>query len=250
MSRNWNILVIVAASLTAAALACNAPTTTDDVEPIPTATESESSEQPTPTDEAGVVEATTPPVGVPPTRTGTLPSRAAQGGNPAAEQNGTSALPPGSGPPTTTPTFDPNLPVWRGPNNASFELFRDTLVENLTAGPRDYGELQTLMGGDVFLITGVDIAEREVSPAEARQQLEEGILPVRNTFSYTFGDDANIPLLLGYDPRDTYPEAVYFLVTGGWLDGNADAILVVEPDSGSGYRWSGIILDSDGFEDQ
>lgn len=231
----------VASILMLAAIACNAPIASEEVEDLPPEAIEEEAIEPT-------AESLTPPAG-------TLPSRSGlQGGDQPipstsdSEGDDTSSTTP-DGPPTTTPTFDPDLPVYRGPDNATFELFRDTLIDNLSSGPRDYGELQTLMGGDVFLITGVNIAERELSPAEATRQLESDILPTRNNFSYSFGDEANIPALIGYDPRDAFPEAVYFLLTGGWLDGNGDGILIVEPDGGSGYRWAGVILDSDGFKE-
>ncbi len=233
-------LVIVSIVLIAAMLACNAPATSNG-ESIETLTPVIASQVPNTQPEPETTGTQAPG----PTRTGPAPSRVDQVEQPEAVETTQDG---NAGPPTITPTFNPSLPVYRGPSGAVFDRFQQTLVDTLSSGPRDYDELQTLIGGDVFLVTGVNIAERELAPADARRQLEDDLLPIRNTFSYSFGDDANIPALLGYDPQEAHPDAVYFLLTEGWLDGNADAILIVASNDGSGYRWAGVILDMDGFD--
>jgi len=150
---------------------------------------------------------------------------------------------------TPSPTFNARLTLYSGPENATFDNFHDNLISALTAGPRDYAELQTLMGGKLFLFTGPNIAEQEVAPADAANLLRTDYLPTTNNFSFSFGDEVNIPAYLGYQPLDEFPDAVFVLYTSGWLDGNGDGILIIEGNQSQGYRWAAVVIDADGFEE-
>jgi len=130
------------------------------------------------------------------------------------------------------------------PQYTSANALMTELLDTLSSGPRDYAKLQSMMGEEFVVIDGDDT--QRLVPEIAAGRLQGELLRSGNVFSYRYGIDVIVPDIIGYDPADRIPEADSFVYTQGWVDGNAEAVLIIS-EEGGGFVWQGIILDRDGF---
>ena len=105
--------------------------------------------------------------------------------------------------------------------------------------------LRSMMRSEFVVFEGDDT--QRLIPDIATERLRQELLPSPNVFSYQFGIDVVVPDIVGFDPVEVAPQGERFVYTQGWVDGNAEALLVITQLEDEGYYWQGIILDRDGF---
>ncbi len=129
----------------------------------------------------------------------------------------------------------------------SIQEFKQALTAALTAGPRDYAALGSLMGDPFEIMIWYGNGE-QMTPSDAVSALQNTFLPPANVVTYAELTEIDTDALFGGNPFQLYPNAVDFLFSQGWGPSGTDEVLIYIGQGPDGsYYWQGILYANGGF---